>query len=126
MAALASACRPASLGIDHLGPVSKCSVEPRRGPGGDPARRRFVWIPVLYPDETPTRPVVVWARRRPARHFETGPSDARTPGRPLRSELDATFNTNPVVPYRVRPYRRAVQQIRSEERRGGTEATERG
>src|SRR5437763_10129423 len=56
-----------------LGPVSKCSVEPRRGPGGDPARRRFVWIPVLYPDETPTRPVVVWARRRLARHFETGP-----------------------------------------------------
>src|SRR5438876_371461 len=56
-----------------LGPVSKCSVEPRRGPDGDPARRRFVWIPVLYPDETPTRPVVVWARRRPARHFETGP-----------------------------------------------------
>src|SRR5207248_2255131 len=26
-------------------------------------------------------------------------------------ELVATFNTNPVVPYRVRPYRRAVQQI---------------
>src|SRR5438874_12854176 len=60
-----------------LGPVSKCSVEPRRGPGGDPARRRFVWIPVLYPDETPTRPVVVWARRRPARHFETGPRGGR-------------------------------------------------
>src|SRR5205814_6198585 len=59
--------------VARLGPVSKCSVEPRRGPGGDPARRRFVWIPVLYPDETPTRPVVVWARRRPARHFETGP-----------------------------------------------------
>src|SRR5437762_12432039 len=56
-----------------LGPVSKCWVEPRRGPDGDPARRRFVWIPVLYPAETPTRPVVVWARRRPARHFETGP-----------------------------------------------------
>ena len=59
--------------VPSLGPVSKCSVEPRRGPGGDPARRRFVWIPVLYPDETPTRPVVVWARRRLARHFETGP-----------------------------------------------------
>src|SRR5205823_5725175 len=41
---------------------------------GDPARRRFVRIPVLYPDEAATRPVVVWVRRGRPRPFETGPS----------------------------------------------------
>ncbi len=48
---------------DWLGPVSRSAVEARRGPGGDPARRRIVRIPVLYPDGPATPPVVAWVRR---------------------------------------------------------------
>ena len=62
------------LCVSHAtGPCLEVHVEASRGPGGDPARRGFARIPVLYPGGAATPPGVVWTSARLDQDFETRP-----------------------------------------------------
>lgn len=70
-----SGSRPCPVDLDRA----------RRDPGGGPARRRIVRIPVLYPDDSATPPVVVWARRSRLKIGRTRPGPSTRCGGPGRA-----------------------------------------